>query len=104
MEIASKTISYGEEAMCLNYRILWSNAINSGNYSEAYEGFSFASVALENETLPENESEKQVYIAGFVLGFYSSYEDYEVPSEDQDLFAESLHFASENNLPHNRDD
>jgi hypothetical protein len=45
----------------------------------------------------------QHWVAGFVLGVYSSYELHEVPESEQPLFLAAVRFAAELKLPEYRD-
>lgn len=60
--------------MDTNQQSQFSNGFDHGNYCNAYEteDFEIAGRCLKGKS--------EYFVAGFVLGFYSSYEIHEVPS------------------------
>lgn len=78
-----------------------------GNYAEAYRNVRWASEALITErdlriaTRPF--AERSYWVAGFVLGVYSSYGLHEVPELELPLMLAAIRFATELKLPEYRD-
>jgi len=65
----------------------FSRGFDAGNYGNAYEGEELSAVYNEDEGEEEySDKERQAFRAGFVLGFFSSYEDDEIPSDEFDEF------------------
>ena len=84
--------------------LAWSHGYNAGNFSEAYNGIKPVLEALEtDEKLPEDPHQADLYKNAFILGYYGTYEDYEVPSYDQELFQDALNFAAKYGYDNNRD-
>jgi len=82
----------------------FSRARNRGSYCTAYEGQISASHGIAHgHAVPPSEiltidtliqyGRLVAWCAGFVLGFYGSYERHEVPGADLDLFDAALLFA-----------
>jgi len=85
-------------------KIQFSHGYGNGNYAQAYECVSIrrlqeqpserasASVARDD---PEDDKEiyETAWLSGFYCGFFSSYEDYEVPGGQQQHLEDAQEFA-----------
>jgi hypothetical protein len=61
---------------------LMSRGFDAGNYANAYVSENYLT-AFNADTGPK---EHEAYCAGFVLGFFSSYEVDEIPGDCRDMF------------------
>lgn len=94
-----------EEARVLT---LWNQAINAGNFAEAYGGGKGALWAIRQgqsvrRTALLSGSEVILWMAGFVLGYLCTFEWREVPEEDAELFLAALVVADCHGLYHLRE-
>lgn len=89
--------------------LAFSHGYDAGNYTNAYatnaelmDGALLHARPLEPSlgTPPDGPA----YMAGFVLGFYSSYEQWEVPGQDLDYLRAALAYASWHGLEDGRDE
>ena len=59
----------------------WQIGFDRGNYGSAYEATDFESWWSHNCNPPEGIDDLHSYLAGLILGFFSSYEISEIPDE-----------------------
>jgi len=84
---------------CLRQR--WDRAFSRGAYAEAYEqrGEVLGSLHLlraENANpwgVALGNPWNTMWVCGFIAGYYSGYEEDEVPDEDKDLYCAAVKFA-----------
>jgi len=57
----------------------WHRGFDKGNYGSAYESTDWDSWYAHNCIPPENFEDVHSYLAGLILGFFSSYEIHEIP-------------------------
>ena len=78
-----------------------------GNYAAAYKNVQWASEALiaerDERIATRTFDVRQHWVAGFVLGVYSSYELHEVPETELPLLLAAVRFTTELQLPEYRD-
>ena len=63
-----------------------STGFDAGNYAAAY-----VSEDLETAMADRPEMENEAYAAGFVLGFFSSFELHEIPAGDAEVYEDALY-------------
>lgn len=64
---------------------------DTGNYASAYISPElFEAWRNQQRDLPEGPDPQWPYDAGFILGFFSSYEEHEIPSEAVSLYRLAL--------------
>ena len=70
-----------------------SRGFDAGNFANAYTSEDFGARSVQTELtralFVRRAREQEAFRAGFVLGFFASYEDHEIPSEHFESFEEA---------------
>lgn len=68
-------------------RLDLSQGFSAGNYCNAYETRDFSSAVVKRQI----KDKSTAYATAFILGFFASYENHEIPGEHQDAVREAYY-------------
>lgn len=93
----------------LQEKYSFSRGYDRGNYCSAYETENGVTYAIKQGYLqmPESDAEEghiECYVAGFIIGYYASYELHEISEANLDIMWYALWYAEVACLPHNREE